>query len=81
MKTFEPRRRVPFGTLWGHWKILRGPRVAGPEIPQILIKKRQCRARFFKIPTFRSPEWSSKKSLRGSLGKWNSQDFANCLYI
>ena len=58
-----------------------------PENPsrrraRILIKKRQCRARVFKFPTFRSPEWSSKKSLRGSLEKCNSQGFYKSpLYI
>ena len=57
--------------LWDSWKSFR---VAGPQMARILIKKRQCRARFFKIPTFRSPEWSSKKSLRGSLERWDSGD-------
>ena len=61
----------PLGSLWDSWKSFR---VAGPQMARILIKKRQCRARFFKIPTFRSPEWSSKKSLRGSLERWNSGD-------
>ena len=32
LKTFGSSRRVPFGTLWGPWKFLHGPRVAGPEI-------------------------------------------------
>ncbi len=32
MKTFESSRRVPCGTLWGPWRFLHGPRVAGPEI-------------------------------------------------
>ena len=47
----RPFREDPLGPLGGPWEFLRGR----SRNPPILIKKRQCRARFLTISTFRAP--------------------------
>ncbi len=47
----RPFRQGPLGPLGGPWESLRDR----PRNPPILIKKRQCRARFLTISTFRAP--------------------------